>query len=122
MSSGFPLSLAIAKSVVTLAELDTGNLRVTTEFGLLDVVPGEICIVQRGMRFSVGLQGTNAARGYVLEVFSGHFELPDLGPIGEPAYPATTYISPRSLPDTVCQCMLQSASAAACQFLSLMLS
>ena len=58
----------------------------TTEFGLLDVVPGEICVIQRGMRFSVGLQGTNAARGYVLEVFSGHFELPDLGPIGEPAY------------------------------------
>ena len=60
-----------------------GALRVTTEFGLLDVVPGEICVIQRGMRFSVGLQGSNAARGYVLEVFSGHFELPDLGPIGE---------------------------------------
>ena len=60
-----------------------------TEFGLLDVVPGEICVIQRGMRFSVGLQGTNAARGYVLEVFSGHFELPDLGPIGGLAYPGT---------------------------------
>lgn len=59
-----------------------GNLRITTEFGLIDVVPGEICVIQRGMRFSVGLQGTTAARGYVLEVFSGHFELPDLGPIG----------------------------------------
>lgn len=59
-----------------------GTLRVTTEFGLLDVAPGEICVVQRGMRFSVGLQDTNAARGYVLEVFSGHFQLPDLGPIG----------------------------------------
>lgn len=59
-----------------------GNLRITTEFGLLDLVPGEICVVQRGMRFSVGLQNTTAARGYVLEVFSGHFELPDLGPIG----------------------------------------
>lgn len=93
-SSGLPLSLTIAKSLVTLAELGTGNLRVTTEFGLLDVVPGEICVIQRGMRFSVGLQGTNAARGYVLEVFSGHFELPDLGPIGEPAYPAVFYISP----------------------------
>lgn len=46
------------------------------------MVPGEICVIQRGMRFSVGLQDTTAARGYVLEVFSGHFELPDLGPIG----------------------------------------
>ena len=59
-----------------------GNLRITTEFGLIDMVPGEICVIQRGMRFSVGLQNTTAARGYVLEVFSGHFELPDLGPIG----------------------------------------
>ena len=40
------------------------------------------------MRFSVGLQGTTAARGYVLEVFSGHFELPDLGPIGGPPLPS----------------------------------
>ena len=62
-----------------------GTLRVTTEFGLMDVIPGEICVVQRGMRFSVGLQDSSAARGYVLEVFSGHFELPDLGPIGQPA-------------------------------------
>ena len=62
-----------------------------TEFGLLDVAPGEICVVQRGMRFSVGLQDTNAARGYVLEVFSGHFELPDLGPIGAALY-LTTWI------------------------------
>ena len=59
-----------------------GNLRITTEFGLIHMVPGEICVIQRGMRFSVGLQNTTAARGYVLEVFSGHFELPDLGPIG----------------------------------------
>lgn len=66
-----------------LAVLTTGKMKVTTEFGLLDVAPGEICVIQRGMRFSVGLQGTNAARGYVLEIFSGHFELPDLGPIGE---------------------------------------
>lgn len=61
-----------------------GTLEVTTEFGLLRVDPGEICVIQRGMRFSVGLLDTNAARGYVLEVFSGHFELPDLGPIGQP--------------------------------------
>ena len=64
----------------------------TTEFGLLNVDPGEICVIQRGMRFSVGLQGTNAARGYVLEVFSGHFELPDLGPIGQLDYAGSTNV------------------------------
>ena len=74
-----------------LTALVTGDVRVTTEFGLLDVFPGEICVIQRGMRFSVGLQGTNAARGYVLEIFSGHFELPDLGPIGEISHPGTQH-------------------------------
>ena len=35
------------------------------------------------MRFSVHL-ADGPARGYVLEVFSGHFRLPDLGVIGAP--------------------------------------
>mmetsp|Transcript_12345 Transcript_12345/g.37170 ORF Transcript_12345/g.37170 Transcript_12345/m.37170 type:complete len:389 (-) Transcript_12345:190-1356(-) len=59
-----------------------GELRITTEFGVLAVPPGHIAVVQRGMRFSVALQGGGAARGYVLEVYGGHFQLPDLGPIG----------------------------------------
>jgi homogentisate 1,2-dioxygenase len=58
-----------------------GALLLTTEFGLLDVAPGEVVVVQRGIRFSVGLTD-GPARGYVLEVFQGHFTLPDLGPIG----------------------------------------
>lgn len=58
-----------------------GGLRLTTEFGLLEVAPGEVVVVQRGIRFSVDLLD-GPARGYVLEVFQGHFTLPDLGPIG----------------------------------------
>ena len=44
----------------------------------------EICVVPRGIVFQVeGLESSKtAARGYILEIFSGHFELPDLGPIG----------------------------------------
>ena len=42
--------------------------------------PKHICIVPRGVVFKVGLSGPS--RGYILEVFQGHFELPDLGPIG----------------------------------------
>ena len=45
------------------------------------VAPGEVCVVQRGLRFSVALEA-GAARGYVLEVYGGHFALPDLGLIG----------------------------------------
>ena len=46
------------------------------------VSPGEICVIQCGMRFSVALAGS-AARGYMLEVYGSHFVLPDLGPVGE---------------------------------------
>lgn len=60
-----------------------GALDIVTEFGKMHVAPGEICVVQRGIRFSVNLpQGVQKIRGYVLEVFGGHFQLPDLGPIG----------------------------------------
>ena len=38
-------------------------------------------ILQQGMRFSIDVTGDS--RGYVLEVFDGHFELPGLGPIGK---------------------------------------
>ena len=36
---------------------------------------------QQGVRFSVAVKGET--RGYLLEVFDGHFELPNLGPIGK---------------------------------------
>ncbi|RZF41311.1 hypothetical protein LSTR_LSTR000025 [Laodelphax striatellus] len=58
----------------------SGTLRITTEFGKIDVSPTEICVVQQGMRFSVSVD--KEARGYILEIFNGHFELPNLGPIG----------------------------------------
>lgn len=57
-----------------------GALDITTEFGKLFVEPNEICVIQQGMRFSVAVDGPT--RGYILEVFDGHFKLPDLGPIG----------------------------------------
>jgi homogentisate 1,2-dioxygenase len=50
-------------------------------------IAGEICVIQRGIRFSVGLPD-GPSRGYVLEVFRGNFKLPDLGPIGECRWPA----------------------------------
>ena len=59
----------------------TGILHIMTEFGKLDVAPNEICVVQQGMRFSIDIDGPS--RGYVCEIFGGHFELPNLGPIGK---------------------------------------
>ena len=37
---------------------------------------------QQGMRFSVDVENNKGIRGYVLEIFNGHFKIPDLGPIG----------------------------------------
>lgn len=57
-----------------------GALVIRTELGLIRVEPQEIAVIQRGIKFSVAI--TESSRGYVLEIFKGHFELPNLGPIG----------------------------------------
>ncbi|OQR80283.1 homogentisate 1 [Tropilaelaps mercedesae] len=59
---------------------ELGTLEITTEFGRMRVAPNEICVIQQGMRFSISVTGPS--RGYVLEVYDGHFVLPNLGPIG----------------------------------------
>jgi len=60
-----------------------GDLDIFTEFGKIYVCPGEICVIQRGIQFSVNLGLEKAPiRGYIVEVFAGHFKIPDLGPIG----------------------------------------
>ena len=58
-----------------------GALRFCTEFGVIEVEPGEICVIPRGMMFSVELID-GPARGYVCENYGGNFTLPDRGPIG----------------------------------------
>ncbi|CAD6242751.1 GSCOCG00009559001-RA-CDS [Cotesia congregata] len=57
-----------------------GSLIITTEFGKINFEPNEICVIQQGMKFSVSVLGPS--RGYILEVFDNHFQLPNLGPIG----------------------------------------
>ena len=58
-----------------------GRMVVTTELGVLDVKPGEVAVVPRGMAFSVALPD-GASRGYLCENYGAHFRLPELGPIG----------------------------------------
>ncbi len=58
-----------------------GALSVITEFGCLEVTSNEILVIQQGQRFSVAVSGPS--RGYILEVFGAHFQLPQLGPIGK---------------------------------------
>jgi len=58
-----------------------GALELQTELGRLEVAPGTIGVVPRGVKFRVQLpQGE--ARGYVAENYGAPFRLPELGPIG----------------------------------------
>lgn len=59
-----------------------GMLLIKTELGVLHVEPNEIVVIPRGFKFSVDLLSDEPIRGYVLEIFKGHFELPSLGAIG----------------------------------------
>ncbi|WP_407663999.1 homogentisate 1,2-dioxygenase [Microvirga alba] len=57
------------------------SLRFRTEFGIIEIEPGEICIIPRGVIFKVELID-GPARAYICENYGGAFTLPDRGPIG----------------------------------------
>jgi homogentisate 1,2-dioxygenase len=57
-----------------------GALRLVTELGRIDVAPGWIALIPRGVRFRVEVDGNS--RGYVVENHGAMFRLPELGPIG----------------------------------------
>lgn len=59
----------------------TGRLDIRTEFGRMIVEPFEICILPRGMVFSVSLPDKEA-RGFICENYGSHLTLPERGPIG----------------------------------------
>jgi homogentisate 1,2-dioxygenase len=58
-----------------------GRLTLLTEMGRIDIAPGEVALVPRGMRFRA-LLPDGRARGYVAENHGALFRLPELGPIG----------------------------------------
>jgi homogentisate 1,2-dioxygenase len=58
-----------------------GELRLATEFGIIDVEPGEIAVIPRGVKLRVELKG-GPARGYLCENYGGALTLPERGPIG----------------------------------------
>jgi homogentisate 1,2-dioxygenase len=58
-----------------------GRLLLHTELGILELTPGEIALVPRGIKFRVELLDS-AARGYLLENYGASFRLPELGAIG----------------------------------------
>ncbi len=58
-----------------------GRLTLLTELGRIEVAPGQVALVPRGVRFRA-LLPDGEARGYVAENHGALFRLPDLGPIG----------------------------------------
>ncbi len=58
-----------------------GRIDLRTEFGRIDLEPGEVALIPRGVRFRVRLPD-GSARGYVAENHGALFRLPELGPIG----------------------------------------
>ncbi len=58
-----------------------GRLDIATEMGRIEIEPGAVALIPRGVRFSVALPD-GPARGYVAENHGALFRLPELGPIG----------------------------------------
>lgn len=58
-----------------------GVLDIQTELGNLLARPNEIVVIPRGIKYRVDLPA-GPVRGYILEIYEGHFKLPELGPIG----------------------------------------
>ena len=58
-----------------------GRVIFHTELGRIEAAPGEIVVIQRGIKFRVELL-EGEARGYICENFGGLLRIPDLGPIG----------------------------------------
>ena len=58
-----------------------GELRLWTEFGIIDIEPGEIAVIPRGVKIRVEVPA-GPARGYLCENYGGAFTLPERGPIG----------------------------------------
>lgn len=86
---------------------ETGGLRLRTEMGLIEISPGEIAVVPRGIKFAVDLAG-KTARGYICENNGAPFTLPDLGPIGANglAYPRHFLYPVAAFEDVKAKCQM----------------
>ena len=62
---------------------EMGRLGILTELGLLQVGPGSVAAIPRGLKFRVEPAADDKqCRGYICENYGQQFRLPELGPIG----------------------------------------
>ena len=64
-----------------LVVAERNRVRFLTELGVIEIGPGDVCCLPRGLKFRVELPDGDA-RGYICENYGAQFRLPDLGPIG----------------------------------------
>ncbi len=62
-----------------------GRFRAHTECGIVEVGPGEICVIPRGIKFRVVLPD-GPSRGYVCENYGTKLQLPERGPVGSDGF------------------------------------
>ena len=62
-----------------------GRLTAHTECGVLELGPGEICVIPRGMKCRIELPD-GKSRGYVCENYGAPFTLPERGPVGSDGF------------------------------------
>jgi homogentisate 1,2-dioxygenase len=68
---------------------ELGALTIYTELGVIEVGPGQMAVLPRGLKFRIyprnwppASAGGSDSRGYICENYGQHLRLPDLGPIG----------------------------------------
>src|SRR5258708_25982105 len=61
---------------------EMGRLGILTELGLIQVGPGSVAVIPRGLKFRVEPAADDKCRGYICENYGQQFRLPELGPIG----------------------------------------
>lgn len=59
-----------------------GALDITTELGKILARQNEIAVIPRGIKYRVALPEEKPCRGYICELYQGHFRLPELDIIG----------------------------------------
>lgn len=75
-----------------------GALTLRTEFGRLQVAPGEVALLPRGCAFAVDVDGPS--RVYVCENYGAPLRLPELGPIGSNGLAnARDFLAPVAAPE-----------------------
>ena len=87
-----------------------GNIRLRTEFGVLEISPGMIAVIPRGIKFKVELMDLLAA-GYLCENRGTPLSLPQLGIIGANGlanprhflYPQAAFETPQEEVSLICK-------------------